>query len=260
MHLNALADLGVAGFRIDAAKHLPTEHILAVLERVEKNVSIFAEIITYGGDDSIEYKLFLGPYLEATDHQVYDFPLLAKLRNVFKGNEGMQGLIRPQVKGQAVESSRAITMATNHDTANNPFDYFVMDEAQESLAYAYVLGNGQGTPLVYSESQDPGRQRWRDLHRRNDIVKMNDVRKKMQTEDLTYLYADSCLLVFRRGQSLVALNKCGSRQVRNFPTRDWPENSEDLQAMLSNNASLQVEGTDVEIGLDSHSFQFWIQP
>lgn len=58
-YLQALKNLGVVGFRIDAAKHLSPEHIAKVwTEDICEGVKIFGEIITDGGEGKAEYEVF----------------------------------------------------------------------------------------------------------------------------------------------------------------------------------------------------------
>ncbi len=77
-YLQALKNLGVKGFRIDAAKHMPNSHMNAVLtSTIKSGVHVFGENITGGGAGDLEHDRFLAPYLSGTDHGAYDFPLLA---------------------------------------------------------------------------------------------------------------------------------------------------------------------------------------
>ena len=49
-HLGALKAMGVKGFRIDAAKHMPNSHLNAVLtSQIKSGMYVFGEIITSGG-------------------------------------------------------------------------------------------------------------------------------------------------------------------------------------------------------------------
>ena len=52
---------------------------------------------------------------------------------------------------------RAITFAVTHDIPNNEvFLEYVMDEVDERLAHAFILGRDGGVPLVYSELSTSG--------------------------------------------------------------------------------------------------------
>lgn len=49
-YLNDLVDIGVAGFRIDAAKHMSTKSLNEILLRVKGNPYIYQEVIDQGGE------------------------------------------------------------------------------------------------------------------------------------------------------------------------------------------------------------------
>ncbi len=83
-YLLALKALGVTGFRIDAAKHMTFDHLNKVLDaQVRSGVMVFGEVITGGGSGNSDYDQFLAPYLQATPHAAYDFPLFNSVRNAF---------------------------------------------------------------------------------------------------------------------------------------------------------------------------------
>lgn len=61
-YLKALKQLGVKGFRIDAAKHMTLEHLHQVWDdEISSETHVFGEIITDGGATKEEYELFLQP-------------------------------------------------------------------------------------------------------------------------------------------------------------------------------------------------------
>ena len=49
-YLNDLVDIGVAGFRIDAAKHMSTNALNEIIKRVKGNPYIYQEVIDQGGE------------------------------------------------------------------------------------------------------------------------------------------------------------------------------------------------------------------
>lgn len=48
-YLQSMIDIGVAGFRVDAAKHMYPEHIQAILDRINGDYYVFQEVIDAGG-------------------------------------------------------------------------------------------------------------------------------------------------------------------------------------------------------------------
>jgi hypothetical protein len=82
--LTALNDLGFDGYRIDAIKHLPHDHITRVFQIPEmRGEFVFGEALT--ANDG-EENIFLWP-LDATSISFYDFPLHETLRRVFSRRE-----------------------------------------------------------------------------------------------------------------------------------------------------------------------------
>ncbi len=212
-YLQALKNLGVKGFRIDAAKHMPNGHMNAVLtSNLKSGMHVFGEIITSGGVGNSEYDLFLGPYLAGTDHGAYDFPLFAQIRSAFSFNGSMSQLVDPGAYGQALPSARAITFTVTHDIPNNSgFRWQIMDPTDETLAYAYVLGRNGGVPMVYTDNNESGDNRWVNAWNRTDLRAMIGFHNAVQGTDMQVLAHGQCHLVFRRGNlGIVGINKCGS--------------------------------------------------
>lgn len=209
-YIQSLKDLGVKGFRIDAAKHMPVSHINDVFtEELLEDSFVFGEVITYGGVDTWEYRAFLEPYLMGTNHLAYDFPLLTTIKYAFSPNGRLEDLAFARERGLALDTQRAITVATTHDIANSQFEYFLLTPEDELLASSYIIAMGQGMPLIYSETDDPGRARWKDFHKRDLIADMIEFHNKMDGEDTRYIYASKCLIAASRGsKGLLTLNKC----------------------------------------------------
>jgi len=212
-YLRALKAMGVKGFRIDAAKHMPSSHMNRVLTAdIKSGMHIFGEVITSGGSGSSEYDRFLAPYLQSTDHAAYDFPLLNSTRGAFSPSGSMSQLVDPGAYGQALPGARAITFTVTHDIPNNSgFRYLIMDGTDETLAYAYVLGRGIGVPMVYSDNNESGDGRWTNAYLRDDLRRMIGFHNANQGNDMQVLAHAACYLVYRRGnRGIVGINKCGS--------------------------------------------------
>ncbi len=212
-YLRALKTLGVTGFRIDAAKHMPFSHLNRVLTAdIKSGVHVFGELITAGGAGSTEYDRFLAPYLQNTDHAAYDFPLFNSVRGAFSPGGSMSQLVDPGAYGQALPASRAITFAVTHDIPNNDgFRYLILDPTDETLAYAYLLGRNGGVPMLYSDHNESGDNRWVDAWKRSDLQRMVGFHNATQGSDMKVLANASCYLLYRRGdRGIVGINKCGS--------------------------------------------------
>ena len=157
-YLKALKQLGVKGFRIDAAKHMTLEHLQRVwTPEICQDVHIFGEIITNGGANKPEYDLFLEPFLAHTKFGAYDFPLFQMTFDALQPGGSLKELVDPHCFGQALSQQRAITFAITHDIPNNDvFANLVLDEDLEWLAYSYILGRDGGVPLIYSDLDTSG--------------------------------------------------------------------------------------------------------
>ncbi|MGF1696529.1 alpha-amylase [Vibrio lamellibrachiae] len=215
-YLLALKKLGVKGFRIDAAKHITLKQLQQVWsEEITQDVHIFGEIITDGGATKEEYELFLQPYLKETRLGAYDFPLFQTLFDALQPKGSLKSLVDPYCFGQALSKRRAITFAITHDIPNNEvFENMVMSEANEWLAYTYILGRDGGAPLIYSDLNTSGvkdieggprwQQAWHDERMINRIRFYN----AMQALPMVMVEASEDLLIFKRGEAgIVVLNK-----------------------------------------------------
>lgn len=212
-YLRALKGLGVRGFRIDAAKHMTFAHMNRVLTAdIKSGMHVFGEVITNGGAGSVDYDRFLAPYLQNTDHAAYDFPLFTSIRNAFAPAGSLSGLVDPGAYGQALPGARAVTFAVTHDIPNNAgFRYAILDPADETLAYAYLFGRNGGVPMVYSDNNESGDNRWVNAYQRDDLRRMIGFHNGVQGSDMQVLSHGACHIVFRRGDlGIIGINKCGS--------------------------------------------------
>ncbi len=214
-YLQALKNLGVKGFRVDAAKHMTNWHINQIFtSTIKSDMHVFGEVITGGGTSSSDYQNFLGPYLSATDHDAYDFPLLNAMRNALMPSGWMSSLENPQASGNALPGHRAVTMPITHDIpTNSGFRYLIMNPTDEHLAYAYVLGRSDGAPMVFSDKTGTDSGRWVDDYKQSDIKSMVFFHNRVQGQGQEGVWADQCVLTFQRGkEGVVGINKCGEER------------------------------------------------
>jgi alpha-amylase len=212
-YLRQLKAIGVKGFRIDAAKHMTFPHINGVLtDDIKSGVFVFGEIITGGGAGNAEYDRYMQPYLQNTNHAAYDFPLQASMRSAFSPGGSMSSLVDPLAFGQALQGARALTFTVTHDIPNNGiFRFMLMDPTDETLAYAYIFGRNGGKPMVLSDNNESGDNRWVNAYDRSDIKGMIRFHNAVQGSDMQVLSSGSCHIIFRRGnQGIVGINKCGN--------------------------------------------------
>ncbi len=262
-YLRALKAIGVKGFRIDAAKHMPSTHMNRVLTADIKNgMHVFGEVITSGGSGSGEFDRFLAPYLQATDHAAYDFPMLNSIRNAFAPSGSMSQLVDPGAYGQALAGPRAITFTVTHDIPNNSgFRYLIMNATDETLAYAYLLGRGIGTPMVYSDNNESGDGRWVNAWQRDDLRRMIGFHNTTQGSDMQVLSHGACHLVYRRGdRGIVGINKCGTTvnaPVSMSNSRLWWYT--DYRDALGSSSVVNISSATYTFALPPRSARMWIR-
>ena len=267
-YVQSLYDLGVRGFRIDAAKHMPNGAIRYFIpEKIAKNAVVFAEIITHGGVGDREYSLFLEPYLRelSTEFAAYDFPLLNAIQQAFSWGKPLSDIAQPYETGNALESRRAITVVTTHDIPyNEGFRHLIMDPTDEDLAYAYIMGREGGTPMVFDDgttARPPFGQtdngRWQSVWNRDRITRMIAFHNQMHNTSMEVLHTDRCSLLWRRKKKgIVAINKCGEPQeitISTFKFR-WHHPYQDI---LSEAAPIEINGPEFTFQLPERSAQMW---
>ncbi|AFU98550.1 alpha-amylase family protein [Simiduia agarivorans] len=233
-YLQALKNLGVKGFRVDAAKHMTNWHMNQIFtSSIKSGMHVFGEVITGGGTSSSDYQQFLGPYLSGTDHDAYDFPLLNAMRNALQPNGWMSSLDNPVAGGNALPGDRAVTMPITHDIPTNAgFRYLIMNTTDEHLAYAYVLGRKDGAPMVFSDQTGTDGGRWVNDYKQSDIKAMVKFHNRVKGQGQEGIWADQCVLAFRRGkEGVVGINKCGEEKWIKLNTNEkyyWYRNYTDV--------------------------------
>ncbi|KUE81128.1 alpha-amylase [Aeromonas schubertii] len=265
-YLKALKQMGFKGFRIDAVKHMSPYQIGAIFTgEITSGMHVFGEVITSGGAGAGDYETFLRPYLDATNHGAYDFPLFASIRSAFSYGGSMNQLADPGAYGQALPGSRAVTFAITHDIpTNDGFRYQILGQQDEKLAYAYLLGRDGGTPMVYSdhgETKDKDGLRWQDYWKRTDLKGMIRFHNAVQGQPQQLIGSGDCFVLFKRGKAgLVGINKCDSEQEYWLDTgkfeMNWNRNYRDV---LDASAVVNVQSQWVRLAIPPRSARMWLQ-
>ncbi len=263
-YIQALYDLGVRGFRLDAAKHMPNGAIkYFVPDDLAQNSQIFAEIITSGGPGTQDYNLFLEPYLRELPQEfgAYDFPLLNALKNAFAVGQPLFNIAYPYSTGNALENSRALTVVTTHDIPyNEGFRYLILDPKDEELAYAYIMGRDGGNPLVFDDgsSGQTDNGRWVNVWKKDIMKRMIDFHNRMQGKTMEVLAADDCALLWRREEDgIVGINKCADERSFTIDTSfklKWFYPYEDI---LTGKSLPEIQGPDYTFKLPARSASMW---
>lgn len=109
-YLNDLVDIGVAGFRIDAAKHMSTNSLNEILKRVKGNPYIYQEVIDQGGEP-----IQASEYFQNGD--VTEFKYSVDLSRVMQGGK-LHWLNDKAQFGEGwayMPSEKAVVFVDNHD-------------------------------------------------------------------------------------------------------------------------------------------------
>jgi alpha-amylase len=152
-YLSDLLQIGVRGFRLDAAKHVAPADLQAVLSQVQPAAGevpyYFLEVIDYGGE-----AVHATDYLEVGGNnpvQVTEFKY-KQLADAFLGRSG-QNLASLQTMSEAgwgvLPSARAVVFVNNHDTQRGDA-LFYQDGAAHELGNAVMLAWPYGYPSVMS--------------------------------------------------------------------------------------------------------------
>jgi alpha-amylase len=191
--LEALVAQGFDGFRVDAVKHLPMDHVRDVFQsRPMQGKFVFGETLTF---DDRQNDDFLWPVIRSTSMSCYDFPLQQTLVQAFRPGGTLRDLVDPAPKGNALPWNRGVTFTVTHDVPNNDgFRGMLLDPHDEHLAYAFVLGRDGGVPLVYSDHGESARKypsdrgRWDGCWGRYDIAQMIRFHNAVHAQDQRTLW------------------------------------------------------------------------
>lgn len=167
-YLAELARLGVAGFRIDAAKHMQPVELDSLVSRVNATMVAegrerpywFGEVIDYGGEGVTVRDYFGLGYASGGGSDITEF----KVRGVgdkFMGNGGQfvaqldpagpQGAQFSEQAWGIMPADKAVVFLENHDTQranDNAISYRA--PAALRLAYVWLLAQPYGYPSVMS--------------------------------------------------------------------------------------------------------------
>ncbi|MDY0041563.1 MAG: alpha-amylase family glycosyl hydrolase [Desulforhabdus sp.] len=142
-YIKKLLDLGIDGFRLDAAKHMQAEVVQTYIDYINYashgNAWSYLEVITDHDTQAGDYN-----YIAA----VTDFVLYDSMKQAFSYGGDLRWLRVPR----AIGDPRSVTFGRNHDTIEelNPGHAIkpYSDPSDSYLATAYVLARESGTPLV----------------------------------------------------------------------------------------------------------------
>ncbi|MEU9730083.1 carbohydrate-binding module family 20 domain-containing protein [Streptomyces sp. NPDC048002] len=142
-YLNEQLTLGVDGFRIDAAKHMPVADLNAIWAKLDNT--------TAGAEPYIFQEVYPGSTPAASDYystgDVLDFSYASKVKSSFQGNiSDLESL----PSSGALTPANSVSFVTNHDTERNGLHLSYKDGDTYRLANIFQLAYKWSTPTVYS--------------------------------------------------------------------------------------------------------------
>lgn len=227
-YLNDMISLGVAGFRIDAAKHIPAADLAAIKGKLTNpNVFWVHEVIGAAGEP-VQPSEYLG------SGDSHEFNYARTLKSRFDGR--IADL--KTVSNGLLASDRAGVFVDNHDTERNGETMNYTWGAKYKLANVFMLAYPYGWPSVYSgytfTDKDAGAPQqgdgqvvdascsnaatWTCAHRWPEIKNMVGFRTAVGTEAVTGWWDNGAnQIAFGRGsKGYVAINNEASAVTRTF--------------------------------------------
>ncbi|MET9294803.1 carbohydrate-binding module family 20 domain-containing protein [Streptomyces sp. NPDC003077] len=227
-YLNDLLSLGVDGFRVDAAKHIPAGDLAAIKSRLtDPGVPWRQETIGAPGED-VQPPEYYGT------GDVQEFTYAYDLKRVFT-KEKLAHLKNFGEGWNYVRGDKASVFVTNHDTERigNTLNY--KDGANYTLAHVFMLAWPYGSPDVHSgyeftdkDAGGPNDGRatacytggWKCQHAWREIASMVKFRNTAGGTPVTNWWDNGGnRIAFGRGdKAYVAINHEGAPLTRTFQT------------------------------------------
>ncbi len=145
-YLNDLISLGVAGFRIDAAKHMPAVDVADIIGRLNGEPYIFQEVI-YNGNEAVTPD----DYVLLTD--VTEFNFTNTIGHYFKGRDPLHELQNIGTWDGWIDSDNAVVFVANHDNQRQNTSNTITHKdgsATFTIANVFALAWPYGYPKVMS--------------------------------------------------------------------------------------------------------------
>ncbi|KDQ66798.1 carbohydrate-binding module family 20 domain-containing protein [Streptomyces halstedii] len=227
-YLNDLLSLGVDGFRIDAAKHMPAQDLANIKSRLSNPNAYWKQEAIYGAGEAVSPTEYLGT------GDVQEFRYARSLKQTFL-NENLANLKNFGEGWGFMESGRSAVFVDNHDTERNGETLNYKNGANYTLASVFMLAYPYGSPDVHSgyewSDKDAGPPNggqvnacysdgWKCQHAWTEISSMVGFRNAARGQGVTDWWDDGGdRIAFGRGsKAYVAINHEGSSLTRTFQT------------------------------------------
>ncbi|GAA2353181.1 carbohydrate-binding module family 20 domain-containing protein [Streptomyces carpaticus] len=227
-YMNDLLSLGVAGFRIDAAKHMPAADLAAIKSRLDDPNAYWKQEAIYGAGEAVSPSEYRGT------GDVQEFRYGFDLKRVFQ-NENLAYLANFGEGWGHMPSAGSAVFVDNHDTERNGSTLSYKDGALYTLANVFMLAWPYGSPDVHSgyeftdhDAGPPGNGRvsacwtdgWKCQHAWPEISAMVGFRNATRGQGVTDWWDNGAnAIAFGRGsQGFVAINHEGGPLTRTYQT------------------------------------------
>ncbi|MEV7034458.1 alpha-amylase family protein [Streptomyces sp. NPDC093272] len=248
-YLNDLLSLGVDGFRIDAAKHIPAEDLANIKSRLTNPSAYWKQEVIYGAGEAVQPTEYTG------NGDVQEFRYAYDLKRVFN-NENLAYLKNYGEGWGYLSSSVAGVFVDNHDTERNGSTLTYKDGANYTLANVFMLAYPYGAPDINSgyewSDADAGppnggtvnacwQDGWKCQHAWPEIIRMVAFRNATRGQAVTNWWDDGAdAIAFGRGaKGFVAINHETGSLTRTYQT-SLPAGT---YCNVQNNTSVTVNGS-----------------
>ncbi|MFJ8771955.1 carbohydrate-binding module family 20 domain-containing protein [Streptomyces microflavus] len=227
-YLNDLLSLGVDGFRIDAAKHMPAADLANIKSRLTNPNVYWKHEAIHGAGEAVSPSEYLG------SGDVQEFRYGRSLKQVFL-NENLANLKNFGEGWGFMESGKSAVFVDNHDTERGGDTLNYKNGSAYTLANVFMLAWPYGSPDVHSgyefSNHDAGPPNggqvnacyadgWKCQHDWREVSSMVGFRNAARGQSVTNWWDNGGdQIAFGRGnKAYVAINHEGSSLTRTFQT------------------------------------------
>jgi alpha-amylase len=156
-YLIALNAIGIAGYRVDAAKHVPAADLEAIMSKVNAAATaagrpkpyVFLEII-YGTGDAVTPQQYYGVgYASGGSTDITDFTYGNRISDAFLGRNAFTLAGALQAFGaELLPSDKSVVFIDNHDTQRGGALYYA--DSTYELAAVMMFAHAHGYPSLMS--------------------------------------------------------------------------------------------------------------
>ncbi|MEU3776543.1 carbohydrate-binding module family 20 domain-containing protein [Streptomyces sp. NPDC032472] len=227
-YLNDLLSLGVDGFRIDAAKHMPAADLANIKSRLTNQNAYWKQEAIFGAGEAVSPSEYLG------NGDVQEFRYARDLKRVFE-SENLAYLKNFGEGWGYMPSGQSAVFVDNHDTERVGDTLNYKSGSAYTLANVFMLAWPYGSPDVHSgyewSDKDAGPPNggavngcysdgWKCQHAWREIASMVAFRNTARGQAVTDWWDNGAdQIAFGRGsKAYVAINHEGSALTRTFQT------------------------------------------